>query len=146
MNLRDLLAQTVISIGGFPGDPGCEVILFDTTSLGCFQVEAGAWQQVLTMLIRGAVRASGRAGTRIEVAAEQFTDDLTNQDWVEISIPSPRPITALRQRHAEIMLRGVGGHLDLEALPGDGPCVYRIYMPSTPVLVPFPAKRGWSWR
>lgn len=146
MNLRDLLAQTVTSIGGFPGDPGCEVILFDTTSLGRFQVEPGALQQALTMLIRGAMRTSGRAGVRIEVAAERFTDDLTDQEWVEISIPSPRPIAALRQRHAEILLQGVGGRLDLEALPGDGPCVYRIYMPSTPVLVPFPAKRAGLWR
>lgn len=136
MNISDLLAQTLAFLKRLPGQTGCQVTFQHGGSLGTFQGEAGGLQQALTLLIRGAMRASARS--RLVLHAERFTDDFTEQDWLEISLPTPVAMAEARQRQVETIMERIGGSLDLEAAPVDGFCVYRIYVPCTRLVVPFP--------
>lgn len=141
MNVRDLLAHTLSSLERLPGDPARRItLLLPSASLGRIAGEPSSAQQALTLLLRGALRIAGQA--RFVVQAERFTDDSTDLDWVEISIQSPVSVAPSRHQQVEISTLHAGGWLEFEAEPGMDGFVYRIYLPCSPVLVPFPAAHG----
>lgn len=139
MNVRDLLIQTLSSVQRIPADTGPRATLLPSANLGRIEGDPTPARQALALLLRGALRVANQA--RFILQAERFTDDSTDQDWVEISVQSPVRVPALRHKEVEISVQRAGGRLELETAPGAEGCVYRIYLPCTPVLVPFPAYR-----